>query len=127
MSNDTRPSTELLLRLLGQAEAFIKGFEGDETQEGVHALLTEIRAVTGEAPAKPAYAVVQEGGSSVEIYLHVSDTLADAEAFRLDCTNDGGYRTSGVIEVPAAVASLGEAVYAFTQDVLQASLDFDYA
>lgn len=46
-----------------------------------------------------AYALIQEGGSSDELYLHVHDTLEDAEADRLDCA-DGAYRTTEPVELP---------------------------
>lgn len=126
MANDTAPSPELLLNLLRQAEDFIAGFEGAESQEGIDSLLRSIRAVTGDEPPNTGFAVVQEGGSSVEIYLHVSKTREDAEAFQASCT-EGAYRTSGVIEVPASVAAIGEDAYGFAADLLKASLDLEYA
>jgi hypothetical protein len=81
----------------------------------------------GEMPAWPTtprpmegYAVVQEGGTSQEVYLHVSSTRANAEAFREECA-DAAYRTSEILSVPPQVAALGEPAYAFVEAVLQAS------
>jgi hypothetical protein len=46
-----------------------------------------------------AYALIQEGGSSQELYLHVHDTLEEAEADRLECA-DASYQTTDPIEMP---------------------------
>ncbi len=77
--------------------------------------------------AKPAYVVIQEGGSSGEIYVHAADSEAAAEDFRESCRDEGGYRTSDVIEVPAALAAQGEALYALLEEVLRADRGFPSA
>jgi hypothetical protein len=81
---------------------------------------------------KKAYLVVQEGGSSTEIYLHAHDTLKDAHLDRKDCRINGAYRTSVPIEVPADLAEvlLGNALaeaafYTVVEKVLKASLNLD--
>lgn len=66
------------------------------------------------APAV-VYALIQEGGASDELYLHVHDTLEEAEADRRDCGDDGAYRTTNPIEFPEgtdwdAVESLVQAI-----------------
>lgn len=50
-----------------------------------------------------AYALIQEGGSSAELYLHVWDTLEDAEQDRLECA-EASYRTTEPVEVPGGMA-----------------------
>lgn len=72
-----------------------------------------------------AYLVVQEGGASSELYVHVSASREEAQAFREDCGSNGAYRTSEVIGVPTELAALGETFYAFVEDVVAASLDLD--
>ncbi len=89
---------------------------------------TGITARVSEALAarkSPKFVVVQEGGSSTEIYLHVHDTAAEAEDDRVACA-DASYRTSAVVEVPGEVAALGAPFYGAVEDILKASLDFDY-
>lgn len=51
------------------------------------------------------FCLVQEGESSQELYLHVWDTLADAEQDREDCGSHGAYRTGPITEVPGSLAS----------------------
>lgn len=74
--------------------------------------------------AKPAYLVIQEGGTSSELYVHASDSVVAAEDFREDCCKHGGYRTSSVIEVPAVLAAHGEDLYELIEEVLRAERDF---
>lgn len=45
-----------------------------------------------------AFAVIQEGGSSVEAYLHVSENEGGAQAYRVDCAGSA-YRTSEILEI----------------------------
>lgn len=89
---------------------------------------TGITAKVAEATQRedgPAYLVVQEGGSSMEIYVHSSPTEEEAEEFRVSCAR-GAYRTSPVIEVPSELAALGETFYECVEDVLKGTLDFGY-
>lgn len=52
------------------------------------------------------YIVIQEGGSSCELYVHVHGTRKDAEVDRISCCENGSYRTSkDIIEVPASLAN----------------------
>lgn len=83
-------------------------------------LSTVLDAHSNNAPEEPrGYLVVQEGGWSEEIYIHVSTTADDAEAHRIECAK-GAYRTSSVLEVPAAVAAVGEEAYEFIESVAKA-------
>lgn len=47
-----------------------------------------------------AWIVVQEGGSSSEIYAHSFDCEEGANLFRMGCS-EGGYRTGKPVKVPA--------------------------
>lgn len=70
----------------------------------------------------PAYVVIQEGGSSDEIYVHSHESLEEAEADRVSCA-EGAYNTSEVLELPADLAAHGEVFYEFLEKALAASLD----
>lgn len=73
----------------------------------------------------PAFAVVQEGGSSSELYISSWPSREEAEAFRVDCATDGAYRTSPVVEIPAAAAAMGELLYEAAGDLLDASHELE--
>jgi hypothetical protein len=52
------------------------------------------------------YILIQEGGSSCELYIHAHSTRADAESDRFSRRDDGSYRTSeDIIEVPVSLAN----------------------
>lgn len=78
-----------------------------------------------KAAEEMVYCYVQEGGSSTEIYLHTFDTLADAEDGRIECAASA-YRTSNIVEVPKKLADQ-EGFHDTIQEILMASLDFEYA
>lgn len=68
--------------------------------------------------------LVQEGGSSGELYLHAWDTNEEAEQDRIDCSN-GAYRTSPILCVPVSLAdhpAFVETVYS----LLGLIADLDY-
>lgn len=48
--------------------------------------------------------VIQEGGTSTELYAITYDSYNDAEDYRRRCEAAGSYRTSAPIEVPRAMA-----------------------
>jgi len=75
--------------------------------------------------AKPAYVVIQEGGSSSELYVHSHESAEDAEDDRVSCSANGAYRTSPVLELPAALAQHGEVIYEFLEDFLKASRELE--
>jgi hypothetical protein len=64
----------------------------------------ELVESTGAVVTEPStYLVVQEGGSSVDIYTHVFDTEKDAKAYRSSSADDGSYRTSAPILLPISL------------------------
>jgi len=76
--------------------------------------------------ADAAYALIQEGGSSAELYIHSHPTRAEAEADRLDCKDNGCYRTSSIIELPPVVAMLGEHFYGVATALIDAANYLDF-
>lgn len=74
------------------------------------------------AALKPVYAIVQEGGSTGELYVHGYDTRADADQARDVCADAGSYRTSPVVELPGELGFYGSAFEA----ILVASTQLDY-
>lgn len=60
--------------------------------------------VSAKAEDEPVYVLIQEGGSTYELYIHAHPTLDEAEADRVSCEEDGAYRTSDIIEVPRSLA-----------------------
>lgn len=69
-----------------------------------------------------AFLVVQQGGSSSEVYIHVSESEEMAQEFKDDCEK-GAYHTSEILPVPKEVAVLGEAAYSFIEEVVQAAFE----
>jgi hypothetical protein len=68
--------------------------------------------VNGDALCPPAgyekqavvFFVVQEGGSSSELYIQSFNTRASAAKYQRSCWDEASYRTSPVISVPASLA-----------------------
>ncbi len=77
------------------------------------------------AALKPAYAVVQEGGSSVELYLHSTPSRGEATSYRKDCAK-AAYRTSPVIKLSAAASALGEDFYEPAEEIMSATKGLSY-
>ncbi|GBG14492.1 peptidoglycan lytic exotransglycosylase [Novimethylophilus kurashikiensis] len=71
------------------------------------------------------YAVIQEGGSSTELYLHLLDTAEEAEEYRVECEEEGSYRTSDVVELPASLANRPD-FHQHVANLVQATLTVDY-
>ena len=57
------------------------------------------------SPGPKVFMVVQEGGSSSELYVHLFNTHQDAVDYRVDCADDGAYRTTPVVELPDKLAA----------------------
>lgn len=57
-----------------------------------------------QAQTEKVYCLVQEGGSSKELYLLVHATCEKAQAVRVSCAREGAYRTSSIVEVPRSLA-----------------------
>jgi hypothetical protein len=74
---------------------------------------------------EPAYVLIQEGGSSLELYVHAYHSVEEAEQGRIGCA-EGAYRTSPVLEVPAELAGHGETLYSFLEDFVRLVLNIDY-
>lgn len=74
----------------------------------------------------PAYVLIQEGGSSGELYLHSHPSLKEAEEDRRSCEEDGAYRTSPIIEIPDALATHAEVFYQAVEAILRASLELGF-
>lgn len=51
------------------------------------------------------FVIVQEGGSSTELYIHEFEQREGAVNSRVHCAENGSYRTSEIIEVPASLAN----------------------
>jgi len=85
-------------------------------------LVNELAAQPAPDASTPVYVLVQEGGSSHELYVHAWDSREDAEQDRINCTRDGAYRTSPVIEVPRDLADHPE-FYAVLEETLLLTQD----
>lgn len=115
-----------VLDRLANGEPFDKVVEETGITARVSEALAEEQALSSNSVrARPAFVVIQEGGSSGEIYVHSHESHADAEDDRIDCAK-GAYRTSRIIEIPPALAELGEAFYEVLEQVLEASLKMEY-
>ncbi len=75
--------------------------------------------------AKKAFAIIQEGGSSTELYLHAHSSREEAEQDRVSCAQ-GSYRTSRIIEIPAVLSSLGESFYSVADELIDSVPTIDY-
>lgn len=83
----------------------VPDFEGDVV---ALQLMAQGKPLSPEAPKEeePVYVLIQEGGSSAELYVHAHNTFADAEDDRQSCADEGAYRTSStIVEVPASLAN----------------------
>jgi hypothetical protein len=49
------------------------------------------------------FILIQEGGSSQELYLHTHNTMEEAKRDRISCA-EASYSTSPVLEVPKSLA-----------------------
>lgn len=61
-------------------------------------------AASVEEGKGPHFLVIQEGGSSQELYVQSLFTRAQAARYQASCGAEGAYRTSDVIEVSADLA-----------------------
>lgn len=73
-----------------------------------------------EAPV--TLVTLQQGGSSGEVYINATDNAEEAAEFRRSC-EEGAYATSESIEVPAALAAHGEALYTLLEEVARAAVE----
>lgn len=56
-----------------------------------------------EPEVVPAFIVIQEGGSSGELYAHAFNTNTDAENYRRVASEEWGYRTTAPLPVPSSL------------------------
>ena len=66
-----------------------------------------------------SHVVVQEGGATGEMYVHLFDSERKAAAYRKDC-DKASYNTSEPVPVPPALADLTQEQETALQDLLQA-------
>jgi hypothetical protein len=66
-------------------------------------------STTAKKPKK-VWLVVQQGGSSAEMYVYVFDSKRNAKAYRRECDRDAGYQTSEPIETTEAICAVLGAV-----------------
>lgn len=105
---------ELMMHVLDRLAAG-ETFSAVVEQTGITARVSDAIA----AQRKKAYLVVQEGGTSTELYVSSYESEADAQEARVDCGR-GAYRTTPAIEVPGGVAALGEDFYSVVEKVVRA-------
>ncbi len=74
---------------------------------------------------EPSYLLIQEGGSTGELYVHAHDTREAAEADRVSCADEGSYRTSEIVEVPADLANHPK-FYDVVEQLVRAAARLDY-
>ena len=77
-------------------------------------------ALPEEAPV--VLVTLQQGGSSGEVYVHATSDAEEVAEFRESCAEDA-YATSESIEVPAALAAHGEALYTLLEEVARAAVE----
>jgi hypothetical protein len=75
-------------------------------------------AHTAAAPRESnVFVLIQEGGTSLELYVHAHGSRGEADEDRLSCENDGAYRTSEILEVPESLANLA-GFYEFAEQLV---------
>ncbi|TXI19942.1 MAG: hypothetical protein E6Q67_09835 [Roseateles sp.] len=112
---------ELMLHVLDRLAAG-ENFSAVVEATGITARVTEAM----NAQKDPVYVVLQEGGSSEEMFVHHHSSMAEANKDRVGCAKDA-YRTSVVIEVPGTLAAHDDVFYEAVQKILAASKDLAYA
>ena len=95
------------------------------TPDGDHALVAVNDGGDIHVPY-PHYTLIQEGGSSTELYVHAHATIEEAEGDREDCASNGGYRTSEVVVLPPILAAVSGPVYEYVEAMLDAASELDF-
>lgn len=75
--------------------------------------------------AKPTFVVIQEGGTSEELYVHAHYTKDAAQADRIECAA-GSYRTTKPVKIPPELAKLGEVFYTTVEAIIESLSTLDY-
>jgi len=120
---DKQMAAAVVLRLALEG----RPFEFKPAVDAVEVEYSAADAVLVDEASSPAFMLIQEGGSSSELYVHAHSSEEDAIEDRYSCTEDGSYRTSPVVEVPPVVAALGEMFYETVEALLRASNDLECA
>ncbi len=105
--------------LIEAAQAVIAAHAGGDLPTAVTALEAALKVVD-----EPHFLLIQEGGSSLELYVHGHESAEQAEDDRADCTQSS-YRTSPYVEVPGSLAS-HPAFYETIDAIVALTLDLDY-
>lgn len=92
---------------------------------GLHVMQLLPDLITMCAHGPKAYALIQQGGTSDELYIHAHESREIAEFDRLDCALDGAYGTSPVVEIPPILAALGEVFYETAEALVRAATDIE--
>jgi hypothetical protein len=95
-----------------------------QLRSGGAVVVPEILCSPQAKKPETVFAVVQEGGSSTELYVHQFDQAEDAQQYRVDSWKDGAYRTSPVVEVPLSLADHPE-FNTVVENLLKAALEVD--
>jgi hypothetical protein len=106
-------SRDQVLEVLGDEEYLqlleARAVEGGDIKAETVAAAREAEREQEQSPAPPApamapkrFVVIQEGGSSAELYAYGFGVREAAERFRIVCSRDS-YRTSEVMELPEGV------------------------
>ncbi|MEX3984320.1 hypothetical protein AB4Y45_35775 [Paraburkholderia sp. EG287A] len=77
-----------------------------------------------EKPSQSVFVVIQEGGTSTELYVQQFDSQDSAHDYRVECWSSGAYRTSPIVEVPRSLAD-HPAFDDVVQELLKATQEFD--
>jgi hypothetical protein len=72
-----------------------------ELQFATEGVRTDASSATDDTPV---FVLIQEGGTSFELYIHAHTTREEAEDDRVSCETNGAYRTSDILEVPSRLA-----------------------
>jgi hypothetical protein len=94
--------------LAALTEGNLAGAKYDEAKQTVE--LDDVEGVPMVLNVVPeaesmSYLLIQEGGTSEELYVHAHETLGDAQDDRESCEDDGAYRTTDIIEIPSSLAN----------------------
>lgn len=120
-------SEAVLPELTGNTALMLKcalGRPGLDVTATVYERVEDLLAAKSQKE-KPGFLVVQEGGSSTELYAHGFEKLKHAEKYRMSCKKDGSYRTSVPVEIPPHLVNDPQ-FYSVVEEILKASLDVDY-
>lgn len=98
---------------------------GDPDNDVTEISKSEYESLKKQCENDKSYILIQEGGSSNELYVHAHETEKEAEADRLRCAEEGSYRTSPVMAVPKNLAQQDN-FYEVLESVIRLTLEIDY-